>query len=71
MVFSRITIDPKVLNGQPCIRGLRFPVHQMLDLIAAGKSFDAIIKDYPYLELEDIKEALEYGAKEGKNANEN
>jgi uncharacterized protein (DUF433 family) len=41
---------------------MRFPVHQILDLIAAGKSFDAIIKDYSYLELEDIKEALEYGA---------
>lgn len=62
MVFKRITIDPKILNGQPCIRGMRLPVHQILDLIAAGKTFDAILKDYPYLELDDIKEAVEYGA---------
>ena len=62
MVFKRIKIYPKVLSGQPCIRGLRFPVHQILDLLAAGKTFDDILNDYPYLEKEDIKEAIEYGA---------
>ncbi|MBI5699535.1 DUF433 domain-containing protein [Candidatus Saganbacteria bacterium] len=62
MVFKRITIDPKILNGQPCIRGMRFPVHQILDLVADGKGFDAILDDYPYLELDDIKEAIGYGA---------
>jgi len=55
-------MNPEVLNGQPCIRGMRMPVHQILDLIAAGKSFNSILEDYPYLELEDIKQAVEYGA---------
>ncbi len=61
-MFDRITINPQVLSGQPCIRGMRMPVHQILDLIAAGKSFDSILQDYPYLELEDIKQAVEYAA---------
>ena len=61
-MFDRITINPDILNGQPCIRGMRMPVHQILDLIAAGKSFDSIIQDYPYLESEDIKQAVEYAA---------
>lgn len=61
-MFNRITIDPKILNGQPCIRGMRMPVHQILDLIAAGKSFENIIGDYPYLETEDIKQSIEYAA---------
>lgn len=61
-MFERITIDPKILSGQPCIRGMRIPVHQILDLIAAGKSFNDIISDYPYLELEDIKQSIEFAA---------
>mgnify|MGYP001558290352 CR=1 FL=1 len=62
MIFKRITIDPNILNGKPCIRGMRFPVHQILDLTAAGKSFEDILNDYPYLESDDVKEALEYGS---------
>ena len=61
-MFNRITIDSKMLNGQPCIRGMRMPVHQILDLVASGKSFKQILNDYPYLELEDIKQSIEYAA---------
>lgn len=61
-MFNRITIDPNILHGQPCIRGMRFPVHQILDLLAAGKARQDILKDYPYLEPEDIKQAIEYAA---------
>lgn len=61
-MFDRITIEPKILNGQPCIRGMRMPVHQILDLLAAGKTFDEILQDYPYIEVEDIKQSVEYAA---------
>ena len=61
-MFDRITINSKILHGQPCIRGMRIPIHQILDLIAAGKSFKEIIKDYPYLEIEDITQSVEYAA---------
>lgn len=61
-MFKRITIDPNKLNGQACIRGMRFPVHQILDLLAAGQSPAVILKQYPYLEAADITEAIEYAA---------
>ena len=60
--FSRITYDPKLLNGAACIRGLRLPVHLILDLLAAGEKPEAILADYPDLTFEDIQESLEYGA---------
>lgn len=59
---DRITIDPAVCTGKPCIRGLRFPVSRLLGLLAAGESRDGILKAYPYLEAEDIQAALEYAA---------
>lgn len=60
--FKRITFDPMILNGQACIRGLRIPVHLILDLLAAGKKAEDILKDYPDLTQDDIKESLEYAA---------
>ena len=60
--FPRITVDPKVCNGKPCIRGLRFPVSRLLGLLAAGETKESILKAYPYLEHEDIDEALRYAA---------
>ena len=60
--FSRITIDPQKLGGQACVRGLRIPVHLILDLLAAGATQAEILKDYPDLELADIREAIEYAA---------
>lgn len=60
--FNRITIDPKVFGGKPCIRGLRFPVSKIMDLLAAGMSQEEILSDYPYLEKEDIVQAIKYAA---------
>ena len=62
MTLTRITIDPGVRTGKPCIRGLRFPVARLLGLLAAGETREQILKAYPYLELGDIDEALRYAA---------
>ncbi len=62
MKFERITVDPNICTGKPCIRGLRFPVSRLLGLLAAGETKEAILKAYPYLEAEDIDEALRYAA---------
>jgi uncharacterized protein (DUF433 family) len=62
MTFTRITLDPAVCTGKPCIRGLRFPVARLLGLMASGETHDAILKAYPYLEPGDIDEALRYAA---------
>jgi uncharacterized protein (DUF433 family) len=62
MKFERITTDPAVFGGKPCIRGLRFPVSRLLGLLAAGETREAILNDYPYLESADIDEALRYAA---------
>ncbi|MBX9776023.1 MAG: DUF433 domain-containing protein [Xanthobacteraceae bacterium] len=62
MTFTRITIDPAICTGKPCIRGLRFPVARLLGLLAAGETRESILKGYPYLEPEDIDEALRYAA---------
>ncbi len=62
MKFDRITIDPAVFGGKPCIRGLRFPVSRLLGLLAAGETRETILTDYPYLESADIDEALRYAA---------
>ena len=62
MKFTRITIDPAVCTGKPCIRGLRFPVARLLGLLAAGESRQEILLAYPYLESGDLDEALRYAA---------
>jgi uncharacterized protein (DUF433 family) len=62
MTFQRITVDPKVCGGKPTIRGLRFPVSRLLGLPAAGETQESILKAYPYLEAQDIQEALNYAA---------
>ncbi|MBI4287175.1 MAG: DUF433 domain-containing protein [Chloroflexi bacterium] len=62
MKFERITIDPNVCTGKPCIRGLRFPVSRLLGLLASGETQESILRAYPYLESEDIMEALRYAA---------
>jgi uncharacterized protein (DUF433 family) len=62
MKFERITIDPEICTGKPCIRGLRFPVSRLLGLLASGETREEILKEYPYLEPEDIDEALRYAA---------
>ena len=62
MLLPRITIDPEICTGKPCIRGLRFPVARLLGLLAAGETREAILAAYPYLESADIDEALRYAA---------
>jgi uncharacterized protein (DUF433 family) len=62
MKLSRITIDPAICTGKPCIRGLRFPVARLLGLLAAGESREQILEGYPNLEPDDIDEALRYAA---------
>lgn len=62
MIVSRITVDPAVCTGKPCIRGLRFPVARLLGLLASGETREAILANYPYLEPEDIDAALRYAA---------
>jgi len=60
--LDRITINPEVMGGQPCIRGLRIPVSLIIKLVASGKTAKDILRDYPELEEEDVKQALEYAA---------
>lgn len=62
MRFPRITLSPTVMGGKPCIRGMRVTVSTVLGLMAAGHSRDRILKAYPYLEPEDLDEALAYAA---------
>ena len=62
MKFERITVDPNVCLGKPCIRGLRFPVSRLLGLLASGETKESILKAYPYIEAQDIEEALRYAA---------
>jgi uncharacterized protein (DUF433 family) len=62
MRFDRITINPSVATGKPCIRDLRFPVSRLLGLLAAGETRESILKAYPYLESADIDAALLYAS---------
>ena len=62
MKFARITVDPAVCYGKPCIRGLRVTVGTILGLLASGKSHERILQAYPYLQPQDIDAALAYAA---------
>jgi len=62
MKFSRITVNPKQMGGAPCIRGLRIPISTIVGMIADGMTDEEILKAYPDLEVEDIREALQYAA---------
>jgi len=60
--LPRITLDPEVMGGKPCIRGMRVTVGTIVGLLATGHSVEDILKAYPYLEQEDIRQALAYAA---------
>lgn len=60
--FARITQNPAVMGGKPCIRGLRVTVGMIVGQIGAGRTIDELLADYPYLEREDVLEALRYAA---------
>lgn len=60
--LTRITHDPNVMGGKPCIRGLRVTVGTIVGLVATGHSHEEILRLYPYLATDDIREALSYAA---------
>lgn len=60
--LDRITQDPQIMGGKACIRGMRVTVGMIVGQIGAGHSIDEILVDYPYLEREDILQALQYAA---------
>lgn len=60
--FDRITFDPKMMGGRACIRGMRITVSLIVNLVSNGMTTKEILEDYPYLEEEDIKQALRYAA---------
>lgn len=60
---DRITIDPDICHGKPCIRGLRYPVENLLELLAGGMSIEQVLEDYEDLQREDILAALSYAAR--------
>jgi uncharacterized protein (DUF433 family) len=62
-LLDRITIDPEVCHGKPCIRGLRYPVEVILELLSAGSTTDDILRDYEDLEREDVLAALAFAAR--------
>ncbi len=62
-LLSRITIDPSICHGKPCVRGLRYPVETLLELLSSGMTHDEILADYEDLESEDLLAVLAYAAR--------
>ena len=60
--LDRITMDPQVMGGKPCIRNMRVTVGALVGLMAAGNTIDQVLAAYPYIEREDVLEALSYAA---------
>jgi len=60
--LSRITMNPKIMGGKPTVRGMRVTVGTIVGLIASGYSIEEILKEYPYLEAEDIQQSLAYAS---------
>ncbi len=61
--LDRITTNPAICHGKPTVRGLRYPVQTLLELLASGMTIEEILEDYPDLERDDLLAALEFGAK--------
>ena len=61
--LDRITLSPEIMNGQPCIRGMRLPVKRVLGGLAAYPDWDELIAQYPGLEHDDIRQAIEWAAR--------
>jgi len=61
-LLNRITLNADICNGKPVIRNMRFPVAQMLELVASGMTFNEILADYPYIDREDISACLLYAS---------
>lgn len=61
--FRRITMDPEVMGGKPCVRGMRVTVGMLVEALAAGRTIEQLLADFPYLEEADIREALAFAAR--------
>jgi len=62
-LLARITVDPEICHGKPCVRGLRYPVEFLLELLSGEMTTEQILADYPDLESDDLKAACAYGAR--------
>jgi uncharacterized protein (DUF433 family) len=62
-LLQRITINPEICHGKPCVRGLRYPVPMLLELLSSGMTMEEVLSDYRDLEREDLLAALAYGAR--------
>jgi uncharacterized protein (DUF433 family) len=62
-LLSRITVDPDICHGKPCVRGLRYPVEFLLELMSGDMTTEQILADYPDLEVDDLKAACAFGAR--------
>lgn len=66
-ISNRITVDPAICHGKPVVRGLRYPVEMILDLLSSGMSHEEILSDYPDLERDDILAVLQYARHRSRN----
>jgi uncharacterized protein (DUF433 family) len=64
-LLTRITIDPDICHGKPCVRGLRYPVESLLELLSSGMTHDEILADYDDLEREDLHAVRAYAGRSG------
>ena len=62
-LLSRITIDPQICHGKPCVRGLRYPVEFLLETLSSGMTTEEVLADYPDLELDDLRAVFAYAAR--------
>jgi uncharacterized protein (DUF433 family) len=62
-LLARITIDTAICHGKPCVRGLRYPVETLLELLSSGMTFDEILSDYEDLERDDLRAVLAFAAR--------
>lgn len=62
-LLTRITVDPNICHGKPCVRGLRYPVEMLLELLSSNMTVAEILADYPDLEADDLRAACAYGAR--------
>ncbi len=61
--WNRITVDPNLMNGQPCVRGMRLTVRRVLEALTVYPDWDDLIREYPELEPEDIRQCLDFAAR--------
>ena len=60
VLLARITVDPEICHGKPCVRGMRYPVETLLEYLAGGDSVEAVIGEFPGLEREDLLACIEF-----------